>query len=98
MKEIGCGEPQPGRAGNCAARSFVMITEDPSLGLIVRSVVHLGRNLGFALVAEGVENAAQFAWLGEADCDQYQGFLFSPPLCEDKFRFALANGLEAAVK
>jgi EAL domain-containing protein (putative c-di-GMP-specific phosphodiesterase class I) len=31
-------------------------------------------------VAEGVETAVQLAMLRELGCDQYQGYLFAPPL------------------
>jgi diguanylate cyclase (GGDEF)-like protein len=65
---------------------------------ITGAVIDLAHQLHFSVVAEGVENAAQFAWLGKACCDQYQGFLFSPPLSEDKFRIALAGGLAAAIE
>ena len=44
-------------------------------------------------MAEGVENTRQFAWLGEASCDQYQGFLFARPMPEEGFEVALAEGL-----
>jgi diguanylate cyclase (GGDEF)-like protein len=80
-------------------QSFVEpLPVDLRASTITGAVIDLAHKLHFTVVAEGVENAAQFAWLGEANCDQYQGFLFSPPLSEDKFRLALANGLEAAVR
>jgi diguanylate cyclase (GGDEF)-like protein len=60
---------------------------------IVGAIIDLAHRLSFSVVAEGVENAGQFAWLGEAHCDQYQGFLFARPMPEEKFEIALANGL-----
>ncbi len=56
-------------------------------------MIGLAHRLCFEVVAEGVENPAQFAWLGDARCDQYQGYLFSRPLEEEAFRTALAGGL-----
>ncbi len=80
-------------------QSFVEpLPVDLRASTITEAVIELAHKLHFTVVAEGVENEAQFAWLGEANCDQYQGFLFSPPLTEEKFRLALAGGLEAAVK
>jgi EAL domain-containing protein (putative c-di-GMP-specific phosphodiesterase class I) len=80
-------------------QSFVeSLPVDLRASTITGAVIDLAHKLHFTVVAEGVENAAQFAWLGEANCDQYQGFLFSPPLSEDMFRLALAKGLEAAVR
>jgi len=80
-------------------QSFVEpLPGDLRASTIARAVIDLAHKLRFSVVAEGVENAAQFAWLGEAHCDQYQGFFFSPPLSEDNFRITLARGLEAAVE
>ena len=47
---------------------------------IVRTVMTLGRSLGFRVVAEGVENPAQLAFLREFGCDEGQGFHFGRPL------------------
>ena len=59
-------------------RSFVMtMTEDPSNALIVRSVVDLGHNLGFTIVAEGVETQQILTDLGAIGCDVAQGYHLS---------------------
>ncbi|MEP7368240.1 MAG: bifunctional diguanylate cyclase/phosphodiesterase, partial [Dermatophilaceae bacterium] len=56
-------------------RSFVItMTEDPSNALIVRSVVDLGHNLGFGLVAEGVESEQTLTALAAVGCDVAQGY------------------------
>ncbi|HEX9729724.1 MAG TPA: PAS domain S-box protein [Gemmatimonadales bacterium] len=47
---------------------------------IVRTIVTLARNLGMAVVAEGVETEHQRAYLETLECDQVQGFLFAGPL------------------
>lgn len=46
-------------------------------------IIALGRELGLAVVAEGIETDAQYAFLREHDCDAGQGFLFSQPLPPD---------------
>jgi EAL domain-containing protein (putative c-di-GMP-specific phosphodiesterase class I) len=46
---------------------------------IVRTVVSLGRELGFAVIAEGVETEKQFQRLQELGCQQVQGYLFAAP-------------------
>lgn len=47
---------------------------------LARAIVSLGRELGLIVVAEGVETPAQWAFLRECGCHEFQGFLFSRPL------------------
>jgi len=46
---------------------------------IVRSVVALGKELGVAVIAEGVETEQQFQMLKQLGCQQVQGYLFARP-------------------
>ena len=46
---------------------------------IVRAVSGLGRNLGMATTAEGVETVQQLGQLRSEGCSEVQGFLFSAP-------------------
>lgn len=47
---------------------------------IARMVMALGRSLGLAVVAEGVETEAQRQVLAGNGCERFQGYLFSRPL------------------
>ena len=47
---------------------------------IVRAIVGTAQALGLSVVAEGIENAEQEAFLAAIGCDSGQGFLFSRPL------------------
>ncbi len=47
---------------------------------IVQSTIDLGRALGLAVVAEGIEDAEQCHLLERMGCSHGQGYLFSPPL------------------
>ena len=47
---------------------------------IVRAITALGQSLGVCTLAEGVENAEQFARLQEDGCSSVQGYLFGRPL------------------
>jgi diguanylate cyclase (GGDEF)-like protein len=49
-----------------------------SLG-IVRAILELGRTLGVAVTAEGVETEEQFEMLQAESCTEVQGYLFSSP-------------------
>jgi diguanylate cyclase (GGDEF)-like protein len=62
-------------------RSFVsgMADDDNDL-VIVRSTIDLARNLGLAVVAEGVEDAATMDRLAVLRCDTAQGYHLSRPL------------------
>ena len=46
---------------------------------IVKAVIAMAHSLGTQTVGEGVELAGQLAALADADCDHYQGYLFSIP-------------------
>jgi diguanylate cyclase (GGDEF)-like protein/PAS domain S-box-containing protein len=53
--------------------------DDSRSETIVRTVLSLGRELGFAVIAEGVETEAQFQRLQELGCPQVQGYLLAAP-------------------
>jgi diguanylate cyclase (GGDEF)-like protein len=46
---------------------------------IIKAVIAMGHSLGHKVVAEGVELEAQLDALRLAECDQFQGYLFSHP-------------------
>lgn len=47
---------------------------------IARHIIDMAHGLGLKVIAEGVENQDQLAFLREAGCDEIQGFLISRPL------------------
>ncbi len=58
-------------------RSFVCDMEHNEDNLsIVGAIIQLGRSLGIAITAEGVENAGQLNLLRSLGCDCIQGYLF----------------------
>ena len=59
---------------------FVNLFEDAKSRSLVSSLLFLSRNLNLLTVAEGVETEQQLQFLQKERCDQYQGFLFRPPL------------------
>jgi EAL domain-containing protein (putative c-di-GMP-specific phosphodiesterase class I) len=64
-------------------QSFVraIFREDRSLEL-VKSIIGLGKNLGMAIVAEGVEHAEEARILQDMGCDTAQGYYFAKPMAE----------------
>jgi diguanylate cyclase len=65
-------------------KSFVMdMLTDASHAAIVRSVVDLAHNLGFEVVAEGVETEQILAELTMLGCDIAQGYLLARPMAAD---------------
>jgi EAL domain-containing protein (putative c-di-GMP-specific phosphodiesterase class I) len=61
-------------------RMFVSrIRESAKARGIVESLVHLGRDLGIMMIAEGVEDAETLAVLKEARCDAAQGYFLGKP-------------------
>lgn len=61
------------------------IPDDPSDCELVRAIVAMGQALNLRILAEGVENERQLAFLAALGCDRYQGFLRSPALTPDEF-------------
>jgi EAL domain-containing protein (putative c-di-GMP-specific phosphodiesterase class I) len=48
--------------------------------VLARTIIELGKSLGFQVIAEGVENEHQVSFLKENNCHFGQGYLFSKPL------------------
>ncbi len=61
---------------------------------IVSAVISMGHSLGLRIVAEGVDGLWQLQLLEQMQCDEIQGFLYSPPIpSQEATRFlAVANG------
>ena len=74
-------------------RSFLRdIASEPSAEAVVRSIMNLGRDLGLACVAEGVETSEQLNYFRKQKCEEVQGFLYSPALPEADCRILLRAG------
>lgn len=56
------------------------VPRDVSNRSITLAVIALARNMGLRVIAEGVENEEQLAFLRDHDCDEIQGYHFSEPL------------------
>ena len=62
-------------------RAFVAsLPADEDDGAIVEAIVAMASSLSLEVVAEGVETAAQTAFLAQRGCGLYQGYLFGRPM------------------
>ena len=62
-------------------RAFVKdLLTDANDAAIARTIIGLAQSLGLDVIAEGVENEAQRAFLAGQGCQAFQGHLFCPPL------------------
>ncbi len=73
--------------------SFIRsVADSPDARTLVHTLVQLGKSLGLATLAEGIEDAAQLHCLRVEDCDAGQGFLFARPLSPTDLEAFLADG------
>jgi diguanylate cyclase (GGDEF)-like protein len=67
-------------------RSFVQdLATSEEVVSIVKAIIALAHALRLKVVAEGVESEQQLEILRELGCDQYQGYLASPPIAAAAF-------------
>jgi diguanylate cyclase (GGDEF)-like protein/PAS domain S-box-containing protein len=62
-------------------REFIrQVTHNDNDAVLVRAVIAMAHTLGLPVVAEGVETAAQLAFLRSNGCESYQGWWFAKAL------------------
>ena len=77
-------------------RSFIKsVAISPDDAAITAAIISMGKSLNIRVIAEGVENDAQMAFLRSHQCDEIQGYYFSRPLStedvEEKLRTCAAS-------
>ncbi len=74
-------------------RSLVTgIEHEEEVAMIARAAISLGLSLRKTVVAEGVENQAQFDFLRYQGCHEFQGYLISKPIPAAAITRLLAEG------
>ena len=74
-------------------RSLVTgIEHEEEVAMIARAVISLGQSLRKTVVAEGVENQAQFDFLRFQGCHEFQGYLLARPLRQHEVTELLQAG------
>ena len=67
-------------------RSFLSgVPGDPDHVAITTAIIAMARSLRLDLVAEGVETEEQLAFIREQGCQEFQGYLVSPPVPAVRF-------------
>lgn len=80
-------------------QSFVRDVEDDTEdAAIVSAVIAMAKRLHIRVVAEGVENDSQRAFLTAEGCDEAQGFLFARPCSATDFRAWLEHPSVGAIQ
>jgi EAL domain-containing protein (putative c-di-GMP-specific phosphodiesterase class I) len=64
-----------------------------SNGAIVSAVIDMGKNLHQRVIAEGVEDEEQLAFLKAHECNEAQGYLFSRPIDAGLMRTMFSTGI-----
>jgi len=78
-------------------RSFIScVTHGEEDAIIVKSMIDLAHSLHLQIIAEGVETVDQAHFLWQNNCDQVQGYYFSPALTAQDFS-AMAHEQMAVV-
>jgi len=74
-------------------KSFIMdLPGDRQSAVIARTIIDMAHNLGFGVVAEGVETKEQLDFLVEHGCEHFQGYYFHRPLPEETISEILKGG------
>ncbi len=80
-------------------RSFLRdMANDPEDRALVSAMIYLAHEFNLNVIAEGVENQEQLDMLLSLNCDQYQGYFFSRPICVqdlDPMLSGLTSGVQA---
>ena len=66
-------------------------------GIIVSAIISMANSLNLRVIAEGIENANQLAFLKAHHCEEGQGYLFGHPLKAEQFSAHLLKNMSATL-
>jgi len=72
-------------------RSFIMdiaVADDEAIAI---AIIQLGRSMNLSVIAEGVENDQQVAFLRRHGCNNAQGYFYSRPVAADQLQLEWAG-------
>ena len=70
------------------------VCEDSQIASFYQSIVTILKNLGYNVVAEGVETKKEVELLSDWGVDMIQGYYFAPPLPQKKIIEAIHNQIQ----
>lgn len=80
-------------------QSFVRgLPNDVNDAAITNTINAMARNLGFSVIAEGVETSAQADFLKNMGCEEAQGYLYGRPISTQEFSALLATKSTKLIK
>ena len=80
-------------------RSFVTgLPDDRDASAVARAIISMAQNLNLRIIAEGIETENQVGFLHALGCQVGQGYLFSPPVSNDKFTDLVRAGASAFLR
>jgi diguanylate cyclase (GGDEF)-like protein len=82
-------------------KAFVLAIEEeriasPTDKKLVTAMINLAHSIDLKVVAEGVENESQFAFLKQSGCNLFQGYLLSKPISAAAFTQLIEQHMKAA--
>ena len=79
-------------------RTFIAnIANNASDAMLVKSIIMLSHNLGFDVIAEGIETQEQYDFLVKNGCQLGQGFYFCRPMSGEEMTKYIAEQPKALV-
>jgi diguanylate cyclase (GGDEF)-like protein len=73
-------------------KSFIRdLAEDRQNAAITIAIIQMAHYMNMTVIAEGVENESELAFLCAHECDEIQGYFFSPALPRDEFEALLKS-------
>jgi len=80
-------------------RAFIAnLEENDQDQMLTSTIIQLSKNLRCKIVAEGVENLEQLAFLEKNNCQTYQGFYFSKPIPFEELETLLVEETNTNIK
>ena len=67
------------------------VPDDQADSNLIRGIINMSRELGIAVIAEGVEKKTQYDFLVENGCDMAQGYYFSRPVKAEMIHENMVN-------